>query len=271
MNIYHIWNTAGVGSLIAEYTARYYNVNPHVTYMKKFDPFNLSSNSKYTLMYDDNYKLYHLDQIKTALKNWSLFHVHSLHRYMLLLKFIKPGTPRVLHYHGTRIRGQWNKNKKWWTHANRIVVSTPDLLEGAPEDAIYIPNTYDDRIFYHDLNQIKLEGKALTVSHEADSEAQELANQYGLELDIHNRAENPLSHTEFAELIKRYSYYIDIKRQLPPNRAEILPALSLTGIEALAAGCKVINYEGKEISQIPERFKPENVAREWMKTYMELL
>ena len=263
--ILHIWNTAGVGSLIAKYTSKYYGVKSDVTYLKAYDPFELTTIGN---AYDYGYIRYHLTNFIRSYEGWDILHIHSLDRYLLPFKFIHPWTPKIIHYHGTRIRTHWDDRKKWWKKADRILVSTPDLLDGAPSNATYIPNTYDDDLFNPEINKNKFP-KALHVSYFADDIAQDYAKNQGLELVIHDRDKNPLVHDKFAELINAYAYYIDVKRDVE-TKSYLLENTCITGLEALGAGATVIDWKGDLNKGVPSENKPVNVARKIMKIYDNL-
>lgn len=260
--IFHMWNTAGVGSLIAKYTSRYYGIESDVTYMKSYDRFDLTPIGT---AYDYGYKRYHLTNFIRSYEGWDILHIHSLDRYLLPFKFIHPWKPKIIHYHGTRIRDHWDDRKKWWKYADRILVSTPDLLDGAPSSATYIPNTYDDGLFNPEINKNKIP-KALHVSYFADDIAQEYAENQGLELVIHDRDNDPLPHDKFAELINAYAYYIDVKRDVE-TKSYILENTCITGLEALGSGATVIDWKGDLKKGVPSENKPVNMARKIMEVY----
>ena len=265
MKIFHIWNTAGVGSLLAKYTSKYYGIESDVTTMKSHDPYELTTVGN---AYDYGYKRYRLTNFIRSYEGWDIFHIHDLDSYLLQFKFMHPWKPKIIHYHGTRIREHWNDRKNLWKNADRILVSTPDLLNGAPLDATYIPNTYDDSLFNPEINKNKIP-KALHVSYFADDIAQEYADNQNLELVIYDRNKNPLSHNKFAELINTYAYYIDVKRDVE-TKSYILKNTSITGLEALAACATVIDWKGDLNKGIPSENKPVNVARKIMEIYESL-
>ena len=274
MKIFHMWNTAGVGSLIAKYTSKYCGVESDVTYMKYWDHFGLTSIGT---AYDYGYKrslalarmAYHLTNFIRSYEGWDILHIHDMDRYLFPFKFIHPWIPKIIHYHGTRIRDRWDDRKNLWKYADRILVSTPDLLDGAPSDATYIPNTYDDDLFNPEINTNKIP-KALHVSYFADDIAQEYAENQGIELVIHDREKNPLPHDKFAELINTYAYYIDVKRDVE-TKSYILEGTSITGLEALAAGATVIDWKGDLNKGVPNENKPVNFARKIMEVYENCL
>jgi hypothetical protein len=55
------------------------------------------------------------------------------------------------------------------------------------------------------------------------------------------------------------------------NRIQILKAMSLTGLEALALGCKVIDWKGDIHNKFPSNHRLKNICVQLMKIYIELL
>jgi hypothetical protein len=76
-------------------------------------------------------------------------------------------------------------------------------------------------------------------------------------------------YLKMPELLRRYEYYIDVKRD---SNGELLKGtLSKTALEALACGVKVITCEGKIVEALPLDHRPENVAKKTFNLYLENL
>ncbi|MEM4311500.1 MAG: hypothetical protein QXX95_03840 [Nitrososphaerales archaeon] len=263
LKVLHIWNTAGVASIIAKYMDRIYETKSWVIMRKKFDKFGLTS---YGECWDTNAKIFTLRALWKA-KNYSLIHVHAFDRIVPLIKFLYPRKPLVLHYHGSDIRGKWNLRRRYWSKADFIIVSAPDMLKGAPSEALYLPNPVDTELFY-------IRGKpepktAFHFSYYADDLAKKLAEKYGLTLTIHNREENPIPYKTLSLFLSSYEYYIDVKRDL--SNLNLLKEISKTGLEALACGCKVIRWDGSIMEGLPPEHYPEVVVRKLWEIYRLLL
>jgi hypothetical protein len=174
------------------------------------------------------------------------------------LKLIYPEKKLILHYHGTRIRGKWARKRKFWRWADHLLVSTPDLLDGAPDGTLYLPNLVDWDVIDELNSRLILKRDALTVSRWADREAHEIARAHSLNLFVHDRLVSPLDHGTFLKLMSGFTHYIDIKRDFGKD-GEILHAHSLTGLEARALGLTVLNWFG-DVAEIDiEKHRPENV------------
>jgi len=257
--ILHINNTAGVGSLIIkELSSRpYYRFDMSV--YGKNDPFHFTP-AKYV---SNNKVLYY---IKTLLKTYGndLIHIHARDRF---LKYLKPlGTPIILHYHGTDIRGRWKEKEHVYREATRVIVATHDLLQGAPGSVVYIPNPID-RDHFKPLPS--LEGnRAFTFSHDADDLARGIAKRYGVPLDIIPRGR---PYQDLPAVMADYRYYVDVKRA----NGEILPRsgydfLSKTALECLSRGLTVLR-DNQTISDFPEEHDSKKVAESWDRLYRETI
>ena len=263
LKVLHFWNTAGVGGYIAKYMDQYCGTQSLAVMRKSCDPFNLMQKGK---VYDERAAIFVLRRILAARK-FDVLHIHSSEKFIRFLKVIYPKKKIILHYHGTRIRGKWKEKKKYWSYADEILVSTPDLLEGAPKNTIYVPNIIDEDLFSAFSHNQKM-CAAFHVDRFASDIAKKYATKYNLELVIYNRDKNPLDHNEFAKKISQYEYYIDVKRDFHDGK-KILQATSLTGFEALFSGSILIDWKGNMITSYPEDHRAENVVRRLYKIYTE--
>ncbi len=275
LSIIHLWNTAGVGGLIARYMDRMIGTDSICYMWDKWDPFHQAT---------EKVKLYSrkgaLGKAQTVgliakCRGFDVIHNHGIHGLMPWLRLFHPGKKIILHYHGTRIRDKWPRFRKFWKYADEIIVSTPDLLEGAPCGVLYIPNLLDwdyiDKINGdHYLTRSKYFNRALTVARWADDEARAIAEAHGYKLSIHDRLEKPFNHKRFLRKMARYPAYIDIKRDFYEGRKDepkILRAHSLTGLEAMGLALTVYNWDG-EVSDVNiDLHRPENVIPILWKLY----
>ena len=186
---------------------------------------------------------------------------------------IYPRKKIVLHLHGSIIRGRWHEEDL--SKADLILVSTPDLLDGAPEGTLYLPNPVDEDLINHiNLKYMKkIKKTAFHIELYALDKAQEYALSHKLKLVVSDREKDPMAHEDFLKHIARYGYYIDVKRDYPTHSYQktILKALSMTGLEALALGCKVINWDNKVLTGLPSEHKSLNVAEKLNEYYRNML
>jgi len=229
--VLHIWNTAGVGSIIAKYMDKLFGVKSLVVHRKRFDPYGVTV---YGELWDCGAKIFVLKCLWLARK-FDIIHVHALDKIVPFLKILYPRKPVVLHHHGSDIRGRWSSRRKYWSRADIILYSTLDLLNHeTPKHAVYMPNPIDTEFFHP--HPIKPKPKtALHFSYNADDLARKYAEKYNLNLTIMRRG---IPYLKLPETLVKYEYYIDVKRSR--NGVLLKGSLSKTALEALACGVKVI-------------------------------
>ena len=263
MRVLHVWNTAGVGSILAKYQRKLLGWDTWVVMRKAFDPFGVTT---YGEAWDCSAEVFTAKALWLARK-FDLIHIHSFDRFLKLVKLVYPHKPVVLHYHGTDIRGRWEEKRKYWSRADLVLVSTPDLLDGAPKEAIYLPNPVDTELF-KPVGE-KTPNTALFIfTREYEKRgymhlrwAEEKAEEMGLKLTVLDRDKNPIPYTRFPNFLSKFEYFID---------REGIPSLSKTALEALACGVKVIRWDGKIIKKLPEKHLPENVIHKLAELYMKI-
>lgn len=229
----------------------------------KYDPFKLMAKGK---VYNCNwFKWFLICLIKPS--KYDVIHVHSYDKIIPFLKLLYPRKKIIIHYHGTLIRGNWSKRRLLYKLADKIIVSTPDLLEGAPQGTDYLPNpiNYD---LIDDVSPCEKIPKIFHVVYYADDVAKEYATKLDKELVIFDRDSQRMAHREFLTELTRYAYYIDVKRD--NNRTHILEALSLTGLEASYGGAILINWKGDIIHKFPDHHKKERVCNALYRIYGEI-
>ena len=270
MKILHIWNTAGVASIIARTMDRIYKTDSWVLMKKDWDKWGLTTYGE-LLEYRHN-TVY--DKAKFTLtclrkgKPFDIIHVHGLWKILPTVKLLYPSKPLIFHCHGTDIRGLWKKRRKFWKYADQVLYSTLDLKDAeTPIGAVLINNPIDTDLFYR--KHLGLLGYAFHISYNADNEARALAEQYKLKLVIHNSLKNPIRHIKMVDELCKYEYYIDVKAIAPSFK--IYNYLSKTGLEALACGLKVVNRDGEILRGLPDKHNPVKVAGKLYQIYRELM
>jgi glycosyltransferase involved in cell wall biosynthesis len=258
--ILHVWNTAGVASVIAKFTDRQFGTHSVVMTRKAADRVGLTTFGK---AYSDGPALFFARALLMA-RSADLVHVHSLDRLVPWVKWLYD-RPVVLHYHGTDIEGRWAEKESRWAKADFIAVSTPNLLERAPSSAVYVPNPVDTDIFKQS-GRSSDPNSAISFRYGMDAEAEATARKLGLALTWVDRWSVP--HEKMPELLSRFSYYIDMRK--PPEHAEAR-SVGKAALEALACGCRVVDWAGKVIEGLPAENDPVNVAARWREVYLGLV
>ena len=258
--VLHIWNTAGVASVIAKFTDRLFGTESLVITRKEADRVGLTT---YGRTYADGAAVFFSRALLMA-RRADVVHVHSLDRFVPWLKTLY-GKPLVLHYHGTDIEGRWAEKKGRWRRADFVAVSTQNLLEGAPPSAVHIPNPVDTDLFRW-TGVPRAPNSALSFRYGMDAEAGALASKLGLELTWVERWSVP--HGKMPDLLSKFCYYIDLRR--PPGHSEAR-SVGKAALEALACGCRVVDWSGRVFEGLPPENDPGIVASRWHDVYESLI
>ena len=266
LKVLHICNTAGVGGYLAEFMTKYHEIKSLVLITGRYNDYNLST--EFVKNLDCKYKEFFVRCWLKGLR-FDIIHIHGEDKTLKILKKTFPYKNKkiIIHYHGSDIRGRWEEKKERWKYADKIIVSTPDLLEGSPEGTEYLPNVIDEKICALYKRREKEKDSCFHVYHEANDKAIDYFQVGGVRVIIHYPETNPLNHFDFLNNLSRYEYYIDVKRK----NGEILEAMSLTGLEALFMGVKVIRWDGALISKFPVQHRSINVASKLKGIYEDLM
>lgn len=260
--ILHVWSCAGVSSLIAAHMDQRYGTVSDVILTEKWDPLGLN---KYRTTLFKSKPLFALRALIMA-RGYDLVHVHYHSIFVPLLKAIYEG-PVIMHFHGSDVRENWGAHKRS-EKADAILVSTGDLLRGAPERAIWIPNPVDPDLFSWREGDESGEGKAIHFSMGADNEARALAISRGLELSIHDPV---VLHRMLPELLNQFEFYIDVKRDFRGRLLYPSSVFSKTALEALSMGLKVIGADGDVYDRFPSMHRIERVIEALFKIYGDVV
>lgn len=258
--IVHVWNTAGVASVIAKFTDREFGTQSKVVTRKAADKVGLTT---YGVAYPDGPARFFLRALTTA-RSADIVHVHSLDRIVPWVKRLY-GKPVVMHYHGTDIEGRWAEKRPRWSRADYIAVSTPNLLDGAPPAAVHVPNPVDTD-FFRPSGGERDPKSAVSFRYGMDAEAEAAARKLGLTITWLDRWS--VQHDRMPEVLSKYAYYIDMRK--PPAHV-VARSVGKAALEALACGCAVVDWSGNVVSGLPPENDPANVAAKWHEIYGALL
>jgi glycosyltransferase involved in cell wall biosynthesis len=256
ISILHIWDTAGVASILSKYLRKCYNVKSDVVNINTLDPFNITA-----FYYGRCYPKRTLTTIKFLVKglNYKIIHVHSAYRFVKYFRRIYPFKRIVMHFHGEDVRCTgWDNLKQIIRQSNLILVSTPDLLEGAPDNVVYLPNPVDIDHFKPNLNLRREKTALYFLKHQRKEDlkwTKEIVKQYNLKLYIHDRKRKPIPYSQLPPFLNSFEFYID------PSYPH---AVSKTALEAMACGLKVVLWNGEIIDKLPEEHNPFRVAKKTM-------
>jgi hypothetical protein len=260
LKVLHVWNTAGVASVIAKFCDREFQMNSIVIARQAADRVGLTT---YGRAYPDGPSRFFLRAVRMA-RSADVVHVHSLDRVVPWVKGLY-GKPVVMHYHGTDIEGRWNEKKGRWGRADYVAVSTPNLLEGGPSTAVWVPNPVDTDIF-KPSDEGRDPRSALSFHYGMDSEAEDAARKLGLDLTWLHRWS--VRHEQMPQVLSKFGYFIDLRK--PPEHVRAR-SVGKAALEALACGCKVVDWSGNILEGLPPVNDPLEVAAKWNQVYLGLL
>jgi glycosyltransferase involved in cell wall biosynthesis len=260
LKVLHIWNTAGVASVIAKFTDREFATTSTVITRKAADRVGLTT---YGTAYPDGPSRFFARAVWTA-RRADLIHVHSLDRVVPWVKRLY-AKPVVMHYHGTDIDGRWREKEGRWRRADYVAVSTPNLLSGAPQNAVYVPNPVDTDLFRPGPLE-RDPRSSVSFRYGMDAEAQAIADKLGLNLVWLDRWS--VNHQQMPQTFSKYAYYVDMRK--PPGHLTA-QSVGKAALEALACGCKAVDWQGNVIGGLPPEHDPRSVAAKWHDVYLDLL
>jgi len=250
MKILHIWSVAGISSLIARYMDSRHGTESDVVITEKWDTLGLND---YRTTRMKSKPLFGLKALIMSRK-YDIIHVHYHSIFIPYLKKLYK-KPVIIHFHGSDVRENWGARCERIKRADAILVSTKDLLQGAPLNAFWIPNPVDTVKFK--LRPHLKGDSALTFSYGADEEALKIANKLDLKLWIQP---DKILYDELPDFMARYDYYIDVKRDFKGRLLYEHGAISKSGLEALSLGLNVVGKDMEILSGLPFCHRPENVA-----------
>ncbi len=238
MKVLYIWNTAGALSPVMKYLAD----NKHevrVVIREGYDKFHKTDPLPFSIIAHSTKDLY-LKSLKALLTfRPDIIHVNSRAEMLLFLRMFTR-RPIILMYHGTDIRGK--RESRYARFATLKIVSTKDLSEYG----VYIGRPIDDSFSYQGG---RIAGTALMCYYphfpkDLRLRAMDWSNENDITLFIHS---DSIPHEQMPAFLSRFEYYIDFKG---------CEDLSLTALEAIQCGCKVVHDNDADFERpvSPDRF-----------------
>jgi len=266
LRILHVWDQASTASVIAKWQRK---IGHETLVIKNQKHDALGSTSYYGGKLIKNKYIFVLKSVLAA-RNYDVIHLHDAWFMVVPLRLLYPKKRIIMHYHGSIIRQELkekirHKNEKL---VDVILVSTPDLLEYDYEkQPYYVPNPVDTDLF---KPQKRVLNNKCFVSLKKDNDKEQfkklMANQ-DVELDMQenkNGYVGSIQYKNFPDKLAQYEYYADI----PIQDGKIIKAHSVCGLQSLAMGLKVINYNFQIEAGLPSYHLPENVVQELEKYYV---
>jgi len=253
MKILHIWDCAGVASILAKWQEKQGHT-VKVLMRKTSDKLGISQFYGNTI--DLTGKPF-LDLAFKEAKNYDVIHVHNISKIIPKLKLRYPGKKIILHFHGFTSATQ-KRAKICAFFADRVFLATEDLKSVFPKGHV-IPTPIDtDHFKGMSESDKKLSFHIRYLDLEKFKDA---TNDDSIE--IIDREKKHIPYGVMPSFLKKYGTYYDIKYMY----GNLLHAQSKTCYEALACGLDVINWQGKRLTGLPPNHRPEIVANLCTKLY----
>lgn len=297
MRILHVWDQAGVACILAKYQRRQ-GYSSSVLRVKDQDKYGINKFYSDLIIFSSEQ-----DFIQRSLReadSAQLIHVHSRIDVIAPLRERYGRSKKIiLHYHGTDIRGLSSpaipqqhsrlasilpssksilkklirrksgnivRNRKAQLAADKILVSTPDLLK-LVKRASYLPNPVDIEHFKTDDTRLNRGKRALTIRSEVTDIEWALdyckRNNVDLDIETYDRTQSPVMYQDMPSFLKRYNTYVDIRLV----NGKILENLSKSALESLASGLEVLNYRLQYLRGLPSEHDPSAVLSKLSKIY----
>jgi len=192
-------------------------------------------------------------------RKYDVVHVSSLDYLASILKTIYPKKTIILHYHGSDFRGKEYEKWKYCLLPDFVLVSTPDMLD--PELGYYLaylPAPVDTELFKNYNSEREDVAVYFRLNYEDEKRAIDRAKGV---INVPVRVlERKFKYHELPILFNKIKYFID---------RYSIKSLSKTALEALACGCKVVNYKGEVVEKLPNYHKPEFVVESYLRLIEE--
>lgn len=198
--------------------------------------------------------------------HFSIIHVHGLYEILPKIKKQYPKKAIVMHYHGSDLLDCKDDEYriKCERYADVVMYSTIDMadhlkyVESAP--VYYVPNPIDTEIYRPIENSNRVDSAVMFTMRylNLDAVQEYLAIHCPWTYCIHDRETSPIPFDKIPEFYSCFSGFIDVKivnRKKTDNNPG--KALSKSGLEALACGLKVFNYNNDILEGLPEQHTME--------------
>lgn len=261
IKILHVWNTAGVASLMRKHLLKN-GYESDVMMRIGYDPFGMCEYYGVKLLNIGGNAF--INEVIKRAESYDIIHVHGIWQIVERLKKKYKSKKIILQHHGTELSKCQNNSERInsYKYCDEIICSTSDLSLILKYENIkhhLIENAVDTCLFNsNNINQNKYKDALLFDIRYTDLELtkQFVKSNSDWSLMIVDRELNFIKYTEFPLFLSRFDKYVDVKiydwlNGMPGK------AYSKTGREALSCGLSVLNYKGEIVSGLPDEFKPE--------------
>lgn len=272
MIIRHVWDMAGIGSMMATWQAEHGHDSICII-RPRFDPYHVSRHYSQAVPVSGPTPWY-ITRVIVSCMRARIIHIHGAVKILSLLRRIYPNHIIIYHGHGTDIRS--GAAVPYLHLADKVVVATPDLLDHIPdnEKVTYVPIPVDTDLFapppMSRTTHTGQSGMAHTEGWDDDRIKSELPDN--VQWKINPRKKWSMSYGQMPRYLAGYSHYAEVKTYpASGQKYEYRDILSTTSLQALSMGlCVYVAASKKWLNGLPPRHSHENVMRQMDRIYAEL-
>ena len=234
MRILHLFSMAGVAEIMCKYGA-----GDKVLQLREFDPFGFSDFYRVTELFDDPNLL-----VKRAVELKPEYDKIIIHDF-LEFDIHFPADKILYVFHGGKLRGMADAQRESLKD-KQCYVTTTDLCELLP-NATYLPNPVDLEHFTYEGESVygdKETWFCINRGHGREFIEKKIKEKYPETLYYERNKDSIIDYEDMPFFLSQYDNYVDWKFTYdhPPVT---VPALSCTGLQAMAMGCIVHDHNGE--------------------------
>lgn len=213
-----------------------------------------------------------VDMLIHLAKDYDIIHISSAAGLTYHMRRAFPDKPIVFMSHGENIRIDNTPQLEAAKLANLVLVTTTDLHACLPGiDTVYVPHPVDTELFAPrplkkgTICMFQPPAEKAVREYLKDIEGVDFVRSYAVPFD------------QVPSILENYDTYYDIKfggklagtdKLIYDEEGDIM---SRMGEEALCMGLKVIDAGFREHVGLPDKYRPENVARQLDSLYTEMM
>lgn len=297
MNILHVWDQSGVACILSKYQNKLGHQSV-VLRRSNYDPYGIYKYYDNLVEFAEEKDFFEL--CLSRAKEADIIHIHSRADVLVYLrKKLDTKLKVIMHFHGSDLRGinqkysdlrltsipkimfkRYTANKirkrnnlAAMRYANRILVSTPDLLSEISEPKpILLTNPVDQEHFYKKQDsRLNSNKRYFTFKTESTSDVNliiSFCKNNGIDnMEIVDRINNPIMYAEMPKFLHNYDIYVDVRFV----NNTLLENLSKTALESLSCGLEVIDFQMRRWSKLPVNNEPLKVVNKVLEIYEEVM
>lgn len=261
VRILHFSSMAGIGEMLA-YEANKLGHQSFVIQKRDLDPFGFGDYYKDTVYIDsiDKYMQLLFDSSRNS-------DVVIVHDWIEFLDEIE--CPNIyVYFHGSKLRSLPKEQiETILSKVKGIILSTPDLKEYCQYGNV-LPQCVDYDLFYDYGFERSFDQMTINRKYQRDFIEPRIRQRFPNCIYYERNNSRPIPFHQMPETLNRWKEYVDVKFDYSKPEPKIINARSTTGLQALACGCKVYDYDGNIVSK---NILPKHDSKQVVKEFLNLI